>query len=403
MAPSIYDSVKEVPEDPILSLASIFKNDPRSNKIDLTIGVYRDDQGYSLPMKVVRRAEKVLVEEPHSKVYLPIDGDQDYLNEMGKLVFGLKLYEKIHSSLVKAQTVGGTSALYLLSRFFRETISKAVWISDPTWVNHIGIFESSKYEINKYPYYDFSSHSLLFEQILSSIDKAKENDIILLHGCCHNPTGHDLDKNQLQQILEIVKRKKLIPLFDFAYQGFGVSLDQDAEAIRHFAAEGIPMAVAVSNSKNFGLYADRIGSLFILTENPKLAKKVLGKIKSLIRVDFSNPPKHGSMIISKILNDPILKQDWIDELKSYQKRISNIRSSFFEKLAAAGLSESFKHLKLTQGMFCFTGLSPSDVKKIQDERAIFMTGQGRINITGLNKVNLDIVVDAIASVKKHHA
>lgn len=403
MTKSLFTHIPELPEDPILGLAVKFKNDPRDSKIDLSIGVYRDEDGHSKPMKIVSLVEKKVAEEMHTKVYLPIDGDPDYLKLTAHLVMGKSFYEKIQTKVVKAQAVGGTSALSTFAQFFSKHIGKRVWVSKPTWPNHLGIFKRAGCEILEYPYYDHEENKQLFEEMIHGLQEAKENDCILLHGCCHNPSGKDLTADQWKILVELVKKKKLFPLFDFAYQGFGQSLEEDRKGIEIFLQEEIPMAIAVSHSKNFGLYADRIGALFILADGADAARRVLGVVKSLIRTDFSNPPKHGSLIISTILKDEKLENLWKAELKSYQKRIEETREHFISALISAGFKNEFSHLKDTLGMFCFTGLSEKEVAALQKDYAIYMTSNGRINVTGLNKKNQKTVVDAILQVKKLNA
>ncbi len=403
MFSNLYGHIPTVPADPILGLAALIKKDPRENKIDLTIGIYRDQDGASNPMEVVKEAEKKIIGEAHTKVYLPIEGDLNYLDKTGEILFGTRLYPQLKSKIVKAQAVGGTSALFTLASFYSAHISKRIWISNPTWPNHYGIFKKTGFEILDYPYYDPISNKKSIDEMLKILENAQEKDLLLLHGCCHNPSGQDPKQEEWVEILKLAQRKKIIPIFDVAYQGFGDSLDEDAYSIRLFLEAGIPLAVAVSHSKNFGLYAERVGASFIVTDLEESASRVLGNIKSLIRTDYSNPPKHGALIVSTILSDSKLKRKWEEELAAFQMRINTTKRAFLKELEQVGLGHEFYHLYAGKGMFCFTGLSEQQVKKLKEEHAIYMTSNGRINITGLNDKNMKTVAEAILSVKNEYA
>ncbi len=396
-----FNLIPNLPEDPILGLAQLVRQDPREDKVDLSIGIYRNESGKSLPMAVVKEVESKIASQSKSKVYLPIEGDPVYLFETAKIVIGESLFETIQEKIVMAQAVGGTSALSTLARMFSQGVTKRVFISDPTWPNHLGIFQQAGFSVLSYPYYEIKTNRLCFDRLLETLDKnGKEDDLLLLHGCCHNPTGADLTEEQWKQLLHLVIKKKMIPLFDLAYQGFGISLEKDSEAIRLFIQEGIPLAIAVSHSKNFGLYADRIGAILLLTADSEEKKRVLGMIKSLIRTNYSNPPRQGSAIISEILTTPYLKSAWIEELTDYQKRIEKMRIEFMEAFIPFGLADSFEHLRKSSGMFCFTGLTQTEVEFLMKEKGIYMTKDGRINVTGLNASNLEKVVKSIAECKK---
>ena len=398
MKAKLFEHLPVLPEDPILGMALLVKKDPRPHKVDLSIGIYRDANGLSLPMHCVAEVEKKLASEVHTKVYLPIEGEPSYLDATAKLCFGENLYQQHHKRIVAAQTVGGTSALSILAHFFSQHLTKKVYVSDPTWPNHFGIFKRAGFEVASYPYYDMKKHQLKFQEMIDCLHMAKPNECVVLHGCCHNPSGLDPTMSQWQTILQIVKEKSLICIFDVAYQGFGLSLEADRQAIELFLEQGIPMAVAVSHSKNFGLYAERVGALFIVGDDEKDSAKILGNVKSLIRTDYSNPPKHGALVVSTILNDPERKKKWVAELKSYQERMHDTREQFILELKKSGLKQDFSYMRHTKGMFCFTGLTSQQVNRLMEEFAIFMPQSGRINVTGLNDRNMAYVIDSIIKV-----
>lgn len=399
MKAKMFDHLPVLPEDPILGMALLIKKDPRPHKVDLSIGIYRDAKGLSLPMDCVHEVEKKLAQENHTKVYLPIEGDPTYLEATAKLVFSEKRYENHSKRIVSAQTVGGTSALSTLAHFFALHVSKKIYVSDPTWPNHFGIFKRAGFEVETYPYYSMQKNELEFEKMLSKLKSAKPKECVILHGCCHNPSGLDPTPSQWKEILKVVKELELIPIFDVAYQGFGHSLEADRAAIELFLDEGITMAVAVSHSKNFGLYAERVGALYLISDDLHNSSKILGNIKALIRTDYSNPPKHGSLVVSTILNHPQEKKKWTEELASYQQRMHSTRQKFIDELEKAGFSDRFSYMRRTVGMFCFTGLSSAQVDKMREEFAIFMPQSGRINVTGLNDKNMALVIEAIKKVK----
>ena len=400
MHPTLFSHIKELEPDPILGLAALVKKDLRPDVIDLTIGIYKDEEGKSLPMDVVSSVELALAEENISKVYLPIEGDEEYLNATGDLVMGEDLFGSLTPKLVKAQTVGGTSALSLLAHFFSKELTKRVWISDPTWPNHISIFKSHGFDVKIYPYYSMKENQLTIDLMMQALKMGQKNDIVLLQACCHNPTGKDPSKHEWEVLLNLIIEKQMIPIFDLAYQGFGQNLLVDTWAIRLFLSKKMPMAIAVSHSKTFGLYAERLGALFLLVDDTQVTKKVLDTIKSIIRVTYSNPPKHGSLIVKTILKDPNWKSMWEKEIETYQKRITKMREELFLQLKRKGLENSFSHLNQAYGMFSFMGLTPSQVNHLQVAKGIYMTGSGRINLTSLNEKNIDRVVQAIEEVKR---
>ena len=392
---SFFDRVPLAPPDSILGLTATFLKDPRKNKVNLGVGLYKTEDLRTPVLDSVKDAEAALIDTENTKEYLSIDGDPLFLEKMGELVFGKEKWAKEKERTAVVQTVGGTGALKIGGAFLKEEAESPIWISSPTWPNHRSIFLSCGLPIENYNYYDAKSHQVDFNRMLACFEKLPEKTIVLLHASCHNPTGCDLELEEWKTLCTLFKTKKLIPFFDFAYQGFGRSLDEDAEAVRHFLKNGVEMLVAVSSAKNFSLYGERAGCLFVVSESPKIAEHILSRVKQIIRTIYSNPPMHGAKIIAHILNTPSLCKIWEAELKHMRERINRMRMSLYERLEAKGKGEAFSQISRGRGMFGFTGLNKTQVEKLIAEYGIYMTGDGRINVCGLNMSNVDYVVQAI--------
>jgi aspartate/tyrosine/aromatic aminotransferase len=392
---SFFDEVPLAPPDSILGLTATFLKDPRKNKVNLGVGLYKTEDLKTPVLESVKAAEAALIDTENTKEYLPIDGDPLFLDKMGGLVFGKEKWQKEKERIASAQTVGGTCALKIGGAFLKEEAEGPIWISSPTWPNHRSIFLSCGLPVENYNYYDAKSHQVDFARMVACFEKLPENTIVLLHASCHNPTGCDLSFEEWKTLCALFKAKKLIPFFDFAYQGFGRSLEEDAEAVRYFLKNDVEMLVAVSSAKNFSLYGERAGCLFIVSESAKIAEHILSRVKQIIRTIYSNPPMHGAKIIAHILNTPSLYQIWEAELKHMRERINRMRMSLYERLKAEGKAEMFSQISRGRGMFGFTGLSKAQVEKLIAEYGIYMTGDGRINVCGLNMSNVDYVVQAI--------
>ena len=372
------------PPDPIFGLQAAFQADPRPHKINLSVGVYKDRALKTPILHVVKKVEGDLLHKESSKEYLPIDGDKQFLEHSGKLVFGAEWDKRIAA----VQTVGGTGALRIGGDFLKQEGMESIYLPQPTWPNHPAIFKRCQLRVETYPYYDRERQQL----DLSYFEQLKENSVVLLHACCHNPTGIDPTMEQWEKLSKLFHAKKLFPFFDFAYQGFGRGLEEDAASVRLFTKAGHEMFVACSYAKNFGLYGERVGVLYAVTKTEERREKVQSQLKVIIRANYSNPPKHGALIVKEILGTPALKKEWEEELHGMRTRISMLREQFVKKTG-------FGFLKSRVGMFSFCDLSPQQVKRLCDEFAIYMTSDGRINIAGLNEDNLDYVAESIVRVK----
>ncbi len=398
MGKLFFHSITPAVLDPIFGLTVLFDADKRPDKINLGVGQYRNDQLVTPVMESVKVAETFLLREEESKEYLPIAGDRTYLNRVGALVFGEFFWAGEIKRVSSVQTLGGTGALRVGGELLKQEVGSRIAISDPTWPNHRGVFTRCGMEVEAYPYYDIRSNTLEFDRMYDYLKKLIPGTVVVLHACCHNPTGADLSLDQWKILLKLFKENGLLPFFDFAYQGFGSGVEEDAKIIRLFASEGMEMLVAYSNSKNFGLYSERIGALFVLSESPKTAEAVLSKLKTIVRTNYSNPPRHGAAIVAHILSTPILKKMWEQEVLGMHTRIEKLRRSFVDALLARSLKRNYLYLADRAGMFCFSGLKKEEVERLQKEFAIYMPLDGRINIAGLSDENLMIVVDAITEV-----
>lgn len=394
---SFFDSLTEFPEDPIMSLPIHFAKDPRKNKVNLGIGTYRNAENQSSVLSSVKKAESIIYGKEPNKEYLPIEGMASFIQAVSTLVFGKDLMDKISGNTFSAQTIGGTSALFTGSKFLKEEVGNTIYIPQPTWPNHQGVFQSVGMNVLRYSYYDDTKHVLDFDQMCKDISKMPEKSIIILHASCHNPSGLDPSHGQWKELSALIKKQKILPFFDSSYQGFKESIDEDAFPIRLFASEGHEMLVASSYSKNFGLYAERVGSLHVICKNNDLAKKAGSQIKSIIRSSYSNPSKHGSAIIAEILNNEILKTEWLEELKTMRERLKSMRLTLTDALQAKG-KKDWSFLKNQHGFFSFSGLDVCQVQRLIKDFAIYLQSNGRINVAGINNHNIDYIVDAITEV-----
>ncbi len=395
---SFFNTIPQIPEDPILSLPIAFAADPRAQKVNLGIGAYQTDEGHPLVLKSVQKAEQYILRQHLDKEYLPIEGDPTFIRCALSLLFGEHSSVLQAKSLFAAQSVGGSSALRVLAEFFAKFVSKNIFISHPSWSNHKQIFERAGLTINSYPYFDQKTKALDHEGMCVAIQNMPPGSLILLHGCCHNPTGMDPTFEQWQILSALIKKQRIIPLFDLAYQGFGRGIEEDAQAVRYFAEEGHEMGIAYSFSKNFGLYAERVGFLTLICDQAALVPNISCQTKYLIRSNYSNPPIHGARIVSTILQFPELTVEWKTELNQMRQHIQEMRRALVEALLAASPKHDFSYLQQQVGLFSFSGLSPEQVQRLRQEKAIYMLSNGRINIAGLNTRNLPYVVEAILSV-----
>ncbi|QHS13543.1 amino acid aminotransferase [Shewanella sp. Arc9-LZ] len=395
----IFSQVTLAPADPILGLTDAFKADTRSHKVNLGVGIYKDEAGQTPILSSVKKAEAILLETEKTKNYLGIEGVQAYNQVVQELLFGPESQIISDKRSVTAQAPGGTGALRVASEFLvRNTKSTTIWVSNPTWANHQNIFETAGLTVKEYRYYKAETHDMDFDSMLVDLANADAGDVVLLHGCCHNPTGIDLSIEQWTLVAKVCLEKSLLPLFDFAYQGFGAGLDEDAQGLRTVAAVVPELLIANSFSKNFGLYNERVGAVTIVAENQDDAVKSFSQIKKTIRANYSNPPAHGGLIVSTILADAALRQEWEIELTLMRERIAEMRSLFVESLKAEGVEQDFSFISRQNGMFSFSGLNKSQVARLKDEFAIYIVGSGRISVAGLTKNNIPAVCKAIAQV-----
>ena len=395
-----FKHISEAPTDPIFSLVSDFVADPRPDKVPLFIGVYLDEHLKASILPTVKKAEKNLVEKEMTKTYLPIEGEKNFLNKIGSLIFGDFFWDKNKECIARIQTPGGTGALRMGAEFLKKEFGDKISFSDPTWVNHRGIFAACEMKLDIYPYYSQRTQKLEFERLIDHLGNLASGTVVLFHACCHNPTGADLSLEEWKMVSDVCLTKGLIPFFDFAYQGFGDGIEEDARSIRLFADAGHHMFVAYTLSKNFGLYAERVGGLFALTDSKDSALKVVSQLKVIIRRTYSNPPLHGSAIVTEILSNPQLKKEWGEELSAMRVRISKMRARFCQSLIEKSLKRDFRFLMNKSGMFCFTGLDKRETGRLKDEFGIYMTQDGRMNLSGLNERNIDKVINAILDVSR---
>lgn len=397
----MFEHIQAAPSDPILGLNDAYKNDTNSNKINLGVGVYKDEQGNTPILKAVKQAEERLLTQEKTKSYLSIEGAPTYRTAVQKLLFG-----NDHNIITKqlaqtAHTPGGTGALRVAAEFIKKHLPEAtIWVSNPTWANHQSVFQSVGLEVGSYAYYDATNKSLDFEALLASLSQIPEGDVVLFHGCCHNPTGVDPTPEQWYQLAKLCSKQGFLPLFDFAYQGFGQNLTDDAQGLRTFLEYVPEMLIASSFSKNFGLYNERVGALTIVCDTVEQAEAAFTQIKRCIRTNYSNPPSHGSAVVAEILNDPDLYALWESELKDMRLRIHEMRSLFVNTLRAKGVSQDFSFISQQQGMFSFSGLTPDQVAQLRKDYGIYIVGSGRISVAGMTHDNMEPLCDAIAGILK---
>ena len=395
----IFSQVVLAPADPILGLTDTFKADPRQDKVNLGVGIYKDEAGQTPVLQSVKKAEALLLEQEKTKNYLGIEGVQTYNRVVQELLFGEGSTLVTSGRAATAQAPGGTGALRIAAEFLlRNTPSRTVWVSNPTWANHQNIFETAGLTVKEYGYYNASAHDIDFDGMMTDLANAQAGDIVLLHGCCHNPTGIDLTLAQWELVANLCADKQLVPLFDFAYQGFGAGIEEDAAGLRLVAAKVPELLVANSFSKNFGLYNERIGAVTVVAQNADEAVRAFSQVKRTIRANYSNPPAHGALIVSTILSDATLKALWVQELTEMRERIAEMRTLFVQSLKDEGVTQDFSFISRQNGMFSFSGLNKAQVARLKDEFGIYIVGSGRISVAGMTKTNMPVICKAIAQV-----
>ncbi|WP_283629255.1 amino acid aminotransferase [Shewanella baltica] len=395
----IFSQVLLAPADPILGLTDTFKADPRQDKVNLGVGIYKDEAGQTPVLASVKKAEAILLEQEKTKNYLGIEGVQAYNHVVQTLLFGEGSELITSGRAATAQAPGGTGALRIAAEFLlRNTDSHTIWVSNPTWANHQNIFETAGLKVKEYGYYKAEAHDIDFDTMMTDLSHASAGDVVLLHGCCHNPTGIDLTLAQWELVAQLCADKKLVPLFDFAYQGFGAGIEEDAAGLRLVASKVPELLVANSFSKNFGLYNERIGAVTVVAEDADAAVRAFSQVKRTIRANYSNPPAHGALIVSTILNDAALKAMWVQEVKEMRERIAEMRTLFVDSLKAEGVTQDFSFISRQNGMFSFSGLNKTQVARLKDEFGVYIVGSGRISVAGMTKTNMPVICKAIAQV-----
>ncbi len=396
---SLLAAVQMAPKDPILGVTETFNSDKNPHKVNLGVGIYYDDTGKVPLLECVHQAEIALAEKSSPRGYLPIDGLAAYDHAVRELVFGADCAAVKEGRVITVQTLGGTGGLRIGADFLRRLLPQAqAWISDPSWENHRALFETAGFTVNTYPYYDPASRGINFAGMTNSLNTLPAGSIVVLHACCHNPTGVDLSAEQWTEVIDIVVARRLMPFVDIAYQGFGDGIDADGEVVRRFAAAGCPVLVSNSFSKSLSLYGERVGSLSVVTSDSAEAARVMSQIKRTVRTNYSNPPTHGGQIVAMVLASPTLRALWEKELGQMRGRIRDMRHQLVEKLHTLLPGSNFNFVTAQRGMFSYSGLSKSAVERLRNEFSVYAIDTGRICVAALNSRNIDHVSQAIAKV-----
>jgi len=396
----VFQKVDAYAGDPILSLMERFKVDSRSDKVNLSIGLYYNEDGVIPQLQAVEEAEKRLNSQPHdASLYLPMEGLSSYRSAIAPLLFGANHPALLEERIATIQTVGGSGALKVGADFLKTYFPDSqVWVSDPTWENHIAIFGGAGFKVNTYPWFDSETNGVRFEALLETLNTLPAQSIVLLHPCCHNPTGSDLTDAQWDAVVEILKARNLIPFLDIAYQGFGAGMEEDAYAIRAVASAGLPALISNSFSKIFSMYGERVGGLSVVCDDAETAGRVLGQLKATVRRNYSSPPNFGAQVIAAVLNDEQLKTNWLAEVETMRRRILDMRQALVSVLRAEMPERNFDYLLQQRGMFSYTGLSAEQVDRLRDEFGVYLIASGRMCVAGLNSNNVQRVAQAFAAV-----
>lgn len=395
----MFEKITAAPADPILGLTDIFRADARPNKINLGIGVYKDETGKTPVLTSVKKAEQYLLENETTKNYLGIEGIPAFASCTQELLFGKESSIVTDRRARTAQTPGGTGGLRVAADFIaNQTSAKRIWISNPSWPNHKNVFSAVGLEVLEYAYYDAANHALDFDGLLNSLKQAQAGDVVLFHGCCHNPTGIDPTAEQWAQLAELSAANGWLPLFDFAYQGFANGLEEDAQGLRIFAAKHQELIVASSYSKNFGLYNERVGACTIVAADAETADRAFSQVKAAIRANYSNPPSHGAAVVATILGNDALRAMWEQELTDMRQRIHRMRQLFVNTLQEKGAQQDFSFIIQQNGMFSFSGLTKEQVLRLREEFGVYAVNSGRVNVAGMTPDNMAPLCEAIVAV-----
>ncbi|MET1116875.1 MAG: amino acid aminotransferase [Comamonas sp.] len=396
---SLFTAVEMAPRDPILGLNEQFASDTNPDKVNLGVGVYFDDNGKLPLLQCVQTAEKAMMAQPTARGYLPIDGIVAYDNAVKALVFGEGSEPVTSGRVATVQAIGGTGGLKIGADFLKKVSPGAkVLISDPSWENHRAIFVNAGFEVDSYAYYDAQKRGVNFAGMLASLNAAAAGTVVVLHACCHNPTGYDITADQWDQVIEVVKAKQLTAFLDMAYQGFGEGIAEDGAVIGKFVAAGLDILVSTSFSKSFSLYGERVGALSVVAKDAEEAKRVLSQLKIAIRTNYSNPPIHGGAVVAAVLTNPELRALWEKELGEMRVRIKAMRQKLVDGLKAAGVQQDMSFITTQVGMFSYSGLSKDQMVRLRSEFGVYGTDTGRMCVAALNSKNIGYVCQAIAKV-----
>ena len=399
MSSSIFAAVEMAPRDPILGLNESFNADTRTTKVNLGVGVYFDDNGKIPLLAAVKAAEDARVKAALPRGYQPIEGAPAYNQAVQNLLFGKDSALLANGQVITAQALGGTGALKIGADYLKRLNPNAkVYISDPSWENHRALFESAGFVVENYPYYDAATRGVNFDGMKACLNGLAAGSVIILHACCHNPTGADLSDAQWQEVVNVCRERGLVPFLDMAYQGFADGIDADAVAVRAFSASGLQFFVSSSFSKSFSLYGERVGALSIVTAGKDESSRVMSQVKRVIRTNYSNPPIHGGALVAAVLSTPELRQQWENELAGMRDRIRAMRTGLVDAIKAAGVAQDFSFVIKQRGMFSYTGLSAAQVEVLKNDFGIYAVSTGRICLAALNTKNVGYVADAIAKV-----
>ncbi len=396
---SLFTAVEMAPRDPILGLNEQYAADTKASKVNLGVGVYYDDNGKLPLLKCVQAAEKLMADKPSPRGYLPIDGIAAYDSAVKGLVFGVDSEPVKSGRVATVQAIGGTGGLKVGADFLKRLSPQAkVMISDPSWENHRALFTNAGFQVEAYPYYDAAKRGVNFEGMMAALNAAPAGTIVVLHACCHNPTGYDISAAQWDQVVSAVQARQLVPFLDMAYQGFGHGIAEDGAVIGKFVAAGLSCFVSTSFSKSFSLYGERVGALSVLCESKEEADRVLSQLKIAIRTNYSNPPTHGGAIVAAVLNTPELRAQWEQELAEMRVRIKEMRQKLVDGLKAAGVKQDMSFITTQIGMFSYSGLSKDQMVRLRSEFGVYGTDTGRMCVAALNSKNIDHVCASIAKV-----
>lgn len=396
----MFSHLQPVATDPILGLMAAYKEDPNPLKVDLGVGVYKDEQGHTAVLDCVKKAEKLRLDHEDSKTYIGMAGDLSFNAHIEKLAFGPHKV-LLEGRTTTAHTPGGTGALRVAAEFIKKANPDAtIWVTSPTWANHISMFQAAGLKVKEYAYYDYDTKGLKEEQMFAELAQVPAGDVVLVHACCHNPSGMDLNFAQWQRFAALAKEKGFTPLVDMAYQGFGLGLDEDTKGLRHLANEVEELILCTSCSKNFGLYRERIGAVSVVASDKKTTDIARSNLLAVVRSIYSMPPAHGAIIVSHILDSQELTALWHQELATMRNRINDYRQLIIDKLAAEGVKQDFSFITKQHGMFSFLGINKDQIDRLRTEYSIYMVGSSRVSIAGLNHSNIDYFAKAVAAVLK---